>query len=104
MNNATNAPTVTGLLTYNQVAEILGVSTKQVYNLVNVEKTLKAVKFGRSVRFTVQHLADFLAAHEVTTTSTTSVPGQLELDLEIAATDALTSTTPPTPVGTQLAA
>lgn len=93
MSNATHTAAVTGLLTYNQVAEILGVSTKQVYNLVNVKKTLKAIKFGRSVRFTVQDLADFLAAHEVDpATSTTSVPGQLELPFDDAGADAPAST------------
>ena len=41
---------VGGLFTYAQAAGVLGISEKTVWNLVNMDRILPAVRIGRSVR------------------------------------------------------
>ena len=46
--------------TYKGVAEILGVSDRTVWKLVNEDKSLKAIKVGKNVRITEKALNDFI--------------------------------------------
>lgn len=49
MTNATTAPIVEKLMTYRQAGELLGVTERTIWTLVDQGK-LPAVRFGRSVR------------------------------------------------------
>lgn len=93
---------LTALLTVEQVAQRLQMTDRHVRTLIG-KGLIQSFKIGRSRRISEQHLADFLAAHEVASSST-HVPGQLELNFEIAADEVPASTTHQSPVGTQLAA
>lgn len=83
---------LTALLTVEQVAQRLQMTDRHVRTLIG-KGLIQSFKIGRSRRISEQHLADFLAAHEVDpATSTTSVPGQLELPFDDAGADAPAST------------
>ena len=54
-----NPPQIDRLLTYRQAAEVLGVSERSIWTLVD-QGTLPAVRFGRSVRIDPVDLRAFI--------------------------------------------
>jgi excisionase family DNA binding protein len=52
-------PRIDHLLTYRQAAEVLGVSERTIWTLVD-QKSLPAVRFGRSVRIDPADLRRFI--------------------------------------------
>lgn len=56
---ADQSQVVEALLTYRQAGDILGVSDRTIWSLVN-EGHLKAVRFGRNVRITPADLRGFI--------------------------------------------
>jgi len=54
-----NPPQIDRLLTYRQAAEVLGVSERTIWTLVD-QGTLPAVRFGRSVRIDPADLRAFI--------------------------------------------
>ncbi|MAT84279.1 MAG: transcriptional regulator [Gammaproteobacteria bacterium] len=53
------SPQIDRLLTYRQAAEVLGVSERSIWTLVD-QGTLPAVRFGRSVRIDPADLRAFI--------------------------------------------
>ena len=55
----TSTPIVERLLTYKQAADVLGVTERTIFTLAKTGE-LRAVRFGRSVRFDPSDLCEFI--------------------------------------------
>lgn len=107
MNNIDEALVVpTSLIPMDEAADLLGMSTRWLREERRARR-IGYIQVDRRIFFTEKHLRDYvnyrrtrLTANEVPAI----IPGQLELDFEIAADEVPASTTHQSPVGTQLAA